>query len=130
MLECHFNKGTDLYSATLLKKTLVQVFSGFLIFKTSFFRIPSGNCFVSTEKYFTNKTEMTPLKKKCEVLVEKTVTYVEKKLKQYLDKVFLSFYSSKISLFLFFLVSTILEIHKLTKPTEDLSTIENISILR
>ena len=127
MLECHFNKGTDLYSATLLKKTLVQVFSGFLIFKTSFFRIPSGNCFVSTEKYFTNKTEMRPL---CEVLVEKTVTYVEKKLKQYLDKVFLSFYSSKISLFLFFLVSTILEIHKLTKSTEDLSTIENISILR
>ena len=130
MLKCHFNKGTDLYSATLLKKTLVQVFSGFLIFKTSFFRIPSGNCFVSTEKYFTNKTEMRPLKKKCEVLVEKTVTYVEKKLKQYLDKVFLSFYSSKISLFLFFLVSTILEIHKLTKSTEDLSTIENISILR
>ena len=105
--------------ATLLKSSLVNFLH---IFRTSFFspsgglllypatslkertpalkrhlfcRIPPGNCYYSTEKYFTNKiVKDTPRKEK--LLMWKTATHAKQKLNYYLHQVFLSFYYSKI----------------------------------
>ena len=71
------------YPATLLKK------------KTP------GDCFCTTEN--NKEPQKTEKIKKWRLLVKKTKTHRERKLKHYLPQVFTSFYLSKISLFLFFL---------------------------
>ena len=58
---------------------------------------------VPTEKNFTNKIVKSPLKKNWKQLVRKTATYAEKN-----HEVFMPFYYSKVSLFLF---SLLLMIH-------------------
>ena len=114
--ESLFNNNVPrLHIATLLKeKTLIQVFSDKFgkIHKTPFYRTPPSDCFCSTEKYFATKIKFSfslwKKKKNCKQLVRKTMTYAEKKLKHYLHEVFIFFYYSKISLFLF---SLLLMIH-------------------
>ena len=92
VLESLFNKVTGLYPATLLKEnTPIQVLSDEFseIFKTSFFNKTSpGDCFCSTEKYFTNikKPSETAGKKKNNDTRRKR-TYANK----YLPQVFISF---------------------------------------
>ena len=54
-------------------------------------------------KKIKNTIEKKPLRKekKWKQLVRKTTTHAEKKLNHYLHQVFISFYYSKVSLFLF-----------------------------
>ena len=67
-----------------------------------FYRTPPGDCFCSTEKYFTNKIVKNPLikEKKMETACKKK-NNTEQKLNYYLDEVSIPFYDSKIYLFLF-----------------------------
>ena len=70
-----------------------------------------GDCFFTTEKYFTNKIVKNSLgkEKKWKQFVRKTMTRAEQKLNHNIYQIFISFYYSKISLFLFFLLPMILE---------------------
>ena len=72
-----------------------------------FYRAPPGDCIGSTDKYFTNKIVKNPLKnEKKEATGKKSNDRRGKKiLKHYLPQVFIFFYFSKISLFLFSLLS-------------------------
>ena len=113
MSESLFNKVTGLYPTTSLnRRTPTHVFSDEFckIFKTPFYRTPPGDCFCSTEKYFISKMIKNPLtkkKRKWKQLVRKTTTHAKQKLNHYLHQFFISFYHSKISLFLFSLLSLI-----------------------
>ena len=67
-----------------------------------FYRTLPGDCLCSTEKYFTNKIVKSPLKKKkWKQLVRKATICAEKNWTQYLHQIFLFFYYSKTSWFLF-----------------------------
>ena len=100
MLDFLFNKVTVFYPAILLKKnTPMQVFSKNF---ARYLRHFQATASVATEKYFTNKIVKSPLKKNWKQLVRKTTTYAGKK-----HEVFISFYYSKISLFLFSLLPMI-----------------------
>ena len=101
-LESHFNKVTGIYPATLLKeRTSTQMFSGEFcnILKTPFLQ----------NQNFINKIVKSPLRnrKKWKQLVRKTTTQAKQKLRHYLHQVFISFYYSKRSLFLFSLLPMI-----------------------
>ena len=100
MLDFLFNKVIVFYSAILLKEnTPIQVFLKNFARYLRYFQATASN---PTEKYFTNKIVKSPLKKYWKQLVRKTTTYAEKK-----HEVFISFYYSKISSFLFSLCSMI-----------------------
>ena len=101
--ESHFNNVTGLYPATSLKeRTPTQVFSDEFceILKTPvFYRTPPGDCFCSTEKI--RKRKKNEKTKKMETACKKSSHTDKAKTYYYLHKVFISFYYSKISLFLF-----------------------------
>ena len=73
--------------------------------KHTFYRIPLGDCFCSTENYFTIETKKNFVKKP---LIRKTTIHAKNtQLKHYFHQVFISFNYSKISLFLFSLLPMI-----------------------
>ena len=134
VLESHFNKVTGLYPATSLKKRLqhrcfLMNFARYL--RHPFYRTPPGDYFCSTEKIFINKIVKKPLRKgKKWQLVRKTTTQAKQKLNHYLHQVFISFYYSKMYLFLFSLLSMIHRKHEFLETMQSdwrLSTIENNS---
>ena len=71
-----------------------------------FYRTSSGDCFCSTEKYFTTKLVKSTLEKEQSLgaACKKNKIHAEKKLKHCLHQVFIFFYYSKISLLLFSLL--------------------------
>ena len=89
------------WSKELPYRCSLMIFARYL--RHLFYRKPPGDCFCSTEKYFTNKIVMNPLRKetKRKQLVRKTTTHAEQNLNQYLHQVFISFYYSKIYFSLF-----------------------------
>ena len=68
-----------------------------------FYRTPPGNCFCSTEKYFTNKIVESLLKKRKNIgnYWQVKQRHTQKKDVSLLVSSFISFHYSKISLFLF-----------------------------
>ena len=79
------NKVTGFYPLTLLKERLrcrcfLVNFARYL--RYLFYRTPSGDCFCSTEKYFTNKIVKSPLKKEkqMETAGKNTTAHAEKNL--------------------------------------------------
>ena len=135
MLESRFNKVTGLYSATSLKEmTPTQVFSGefYEILKNPFFTEHlQATTSVWQKKYFINKIVKNPLRKKrnkWKQLVRKTTTQTKQKLNHYLHQVFISFYYSRMSLFIFSLLPMIYWKHEFSEAMQShsgLSTVEN-----
>ena len=93
ILQLHWKKG-------LQHRCFLMNFARYL--RHLFYRTPPGDCFCSTEKYFTNKIVKNPLikEKKMETACKKK-NNTEQKLNYYLDEVSIPFYDSKIYLFLF-----------------------------
>ena len=69
-------------------------------FRHLLYRSPPVDCFCSKKKYFANKIVNSLLKEEKHA-GKKNPTQTEKRLKDYLHQVFISFYFSKVSLFLF-----------------------------
>ena len=102
----------------LPRRSFLMNFARYL--KQLFPRIPQKNCFCSTEKYFANKIEKIPMikAKKWKQFVRKTTTHAKQKLNHYLHQVFISFYYSKISLFLFCLLPLIYWKHQFSETMQ------------
>ena len=114
VLESHFNKVTGLYPATSLKeRTPTQVFSGEFceILKTPILQNTSRRLLLLYGKKFQiNKIVKNPLRKGNKTwkqLVRKTTTQTKQKHHHYLHQVFIPFYYSKVSFFLFSLLAMI-----------------------
>ena len=98
-------------------------------FRHLLYRSPPVDCFCSKKKYFANKIVNSLLKEEKHAGKKDPTTQTEKRLKDYLHQVFLSFYFSKVSLFLFPLPPMMHFKHVFWETTcnliEDLFTTEN-----
>ena len=130
VLNSHFNKITGLYPAVSLReRTPIQVFSGEFckILKTPFLQNTSRRLLLFY--YFISKIVKDPLRKgkKIETACKQTTTQAKLKLNHYLHQVFIFFYYSKMSLFLFSLLPMIYWKHQFLETMQShwrLSAIE------
>ena len=110
LLESHINKVTGLYLATSLKESAsTQVVNFARYLRHPFLEHLQATTSLLRKKKIINKIVKNPLRKgkKWKQLARKTTTQAKQKLNHYLHQVFISFYYSKMSLFLFSLLPMI-----------------------
>ena len=106
LLESHINKVTGLYLATSLKESASTQVVNFARYLRHPFLEHQMTTSLLRKKKIINKIVKNPLRKgkKWKQLARKTTTQAKQKLNHYLHQVFISFYYSKMSLFLFSLL--------------------------